>query len=102
MNALNPCSCARGSIGSVLPSPSEPSIARRARLKRSDDGANATKCRPAAGVPATSEATELCANELSSVLKSARCTIAVPRGRTTPYASRVFACRRVTVCNVAL
>src|SRR5881394_2623386 len=73
MNALKPCASARASSGSVEPSPRAPSIARRARLKSPVVGANATKCSPADGV--ADEAGVV--NGLSSVLKSARCTIGV-------------------------
>src|SRR6185503_18587251 len=77
---LNPWPRSRGANGSFVPSGSTPSIARRPRLKSSLDGLKTTKWTPAAApsvMPSRSGAA-LQANGLSSVLKSARCGIAVP------------------------
>src|ERR1035437_6914516 len=61
-------------------------VARRLRPKSSLDGLKTAKCRPADGVfcSLSLSGVALHANGLSSVLKSARCGIAVPFGYTVP------------------
>src|SRR5579862_1181209 len=66
---------------STRPSGSTPSIASRPRLKSSLVGLKTTKCRPAfaPGCIPSRSGCALQKNGLSSVLKSARCGIGVPR-----------------------
>jgi hypothetical protein len=83
---LKPCARLRGGVSSFVPSGSSPSIARRLRAKSSLDGLKTAKCSPADGVlfSLSLSGVALHANGLSSVLKSARCGIAVPFGYTVP------------------
>src|SRR5581483_7558156 len=74
---LKPCPRSFGSNGSLTPSGSTPSIARRLRWKSSLVGLKTTKWSPAAGWSLiwSTSGCALKKNGLSSVLKSARCGI---------------------------
>ena len=72
-------------------------------MKSSLEGLKTTKWTPAAGladIPSRS-GSALHAKGLSSVLKSARCGIAVPGPYTAPLAPTAVVARRDTVCNDA-
>src|SRR5436190_23341282 len=83
---LKPWARLRAATSSFVPSGITPSIARRLRSKSSPDGLKTTKCTPACGwsLHLSSSGCAEKANGLSSVLKSARCGIAVPFGYTVP------------------
>src|SRR5262245_7113451 len=80
---LKPCPAARGWNSRTVPSGITPSMASRTRLKSSVEGLKTTKWTPAAGT-SECEPSALQKNGLSSVLKSARCGIAVPCAYTAP------------------
>src|SRR5207244_1323905 len=83
---LIPCARPRGGSSSFVPSGRCPSMANRLRAKSSLEGLKTTKCTPACAslLNLSRAGVAVHANGLSSVLKSARCGIAVPFGYTVP------------------